>query len=325
MPNRKFILLNRPEGLPKESDFKLIEEENISLNNGELRLDTKWISLDPYMRGSMNERVDIGETMIGETIGKVIESRSEKIPKGSLVLCKSGWQTQPIINAEHVSIIDSRIKPISLSLGALGMPGLTAYFGLLRLGRPIQGETVVISAGSGAVGAVVGQIAKNNKCRVVGIAGSELKVKYMKDELGFDEGINYKLPNWKDDFRKICPSSVDIYFDNVGGVISDVVIQEMNTGARVLVCGQISQYNNEVQELGPRNLGNFLWKKAKLQGFMVSDYINEYEEGIDYLLSLKKSSKLTFKETIIEGFDNTPSAFIKLFHGQNFGKLLIKI
>ena len=205
------------------------------------------------------------------------------------------------------------------------MPGLTAYFGLFRIGKIKKGETVVVSAASGAVGSVVGQIAKEIGCTVVGIAGSEKKVNYIKDELKFDYGLNYNYEGWEEELRSVAKDKVDIYFDNVGGYISDKVIENLNIGARVLICGQISQYNNKEPESGPRNYWQFLSKKSRLEGFVVYDFEEDFHEGIDYLVNLKNKNKLIFKETIVDGFENAPSAFLKLFSGENFGKLLIKV
>jgi hypothetical protein len=276
------------------------------------------------MRGAMN-RIGEGETMVGELIGKVTQSKSEIIPEGTIVLSKAGWQTSPVVNENDIKIVDSRISPLSLALGSIGMPGLTAYFGLTKIGKPKAGETVVVSAGSGAVGSVVGQISKKLGCKVVGIAGSDKKAEYMTNELGFDHGINYKKSDWVESLNKSTKDGVDIYFDNVGGIISDEVIDRINEKARVLICGQISQYNNSEVELGPRNLKQFLFKRAKLEGFMVYTYEDKYEEGLDFLINMFSQDELRFKETVIEGIENAPSAFSKLFTGENFGKLVIKV
>jgi len=324
MSNKKIVMIKKPIDFPGESNFKLISEDSIGLNKGEVRLQTLWLSLDPYMRGAMN-RIGEGETMVGEIIGKVTESKSEIIPEGTIVLSKAGWQTSPVVNENDIKIVDSRISPLSLALGAIGMPGLTAYFGLTKIGKPQIGETVVVSAGSGAVGSVVGQISKKLGCKVVGIAGSDKKVEYMTSELGFDHGINYKNSDWTESLSKSTEDGVDIYFDNVGGIISDEVIDRINEKARVLICGQISQYNNSEVDLGPRNLKQFLFKRAKLEGFMVYTYEDQYKEGLDFVINMFNQDELRFKETVIEGIENAPSAFSKLFTGENFGKLVIKI
>jgi len=324
MSNKKIVMIKKPIDFPEESNFKLIIEDSVDLKKGEVRLQTLWLSLDPYMRGAMN-RIGEGETMVGELIGKVTQSKSEIIPEGTIVLSKAGWQTSPVVNENDIKIVDSRISPLSLALGSIGMPGLTAYFGLTKIGKPKAGETVVVSAGSGAVGSVVGQISKKLGCKVVGIAGSDKKAEYMTNELGFDHGINYKKSDWVESLSKSTKDGVDIYFDNVGGIISDEVIDRINEKARVLICGQISQYNNSEVELGPRNLKQFLFKRAKLEGFMVYTYEDKYEEGLDFLINMFNQDELRFKETVIEGIENAPSAFSKLFTGENFGKLVIKV
>lgn len=324
MSNKKIVMIKKPIDFPEESNFKLIIEDSVDLKKGEVRLQTLWLSLDPYMRGAMN-RIGEGETMVGELIGKVTQSKSEIIPEGTIVLSKAGWQTSPVVNENDIKIVDSRISPLSLALGSIGMPGLTAYFGLTKIGKPKAGETVVVSAGSGAVGSVVGQISKKLGCKVVGIAGSDKKAEYMTNELGFDHGINYKKSDWVESLNKSTKDGVDIYFDNVGGIISDEVIDRINEKARVLICGQISQYNNSEVELGPRNLKQFLFKRAKLEGFMVYTYEDKYEEGLDFLINMFSQDELRFKETVIEGIENAPSAFSKLFTGENFGKLVIKV
>ena len=324
MNNIKIIMSKRPNGLPDETNFEIVTTESNSLNDGEVKLKALWLSLDPYMRGTMN-RIDEGEVMMGEIIGEVIQSKSKRFEIGDLVLSKSGWQSSPIVKDTDLKKIDKRIDPLSLAVSSLGMPGLTAYFGLFRIGKIQKGETVVVSAASGAVGSVVGQIAKDLGCKVIGIAGSNKKIEYLKNELGFDYGLNYNDSSWRSELISIAENNVDIYFDNVGGIITDSVIEQLNEGARVIICGQISQYNNKNPEMGPRNLWQFLTKKSRLEGFHVYEYEDEFKEGLDYLLNLKNKNKLIFKETIVDGIENAPKAFLKLFSGENFGKLLIKI
>jgi NADPH-dependent curcumin reductase CurA len=305
MNNVKIIMSKRPSGLPGKTNFEIINTKSKELNSGEVKLEALWLSLDPYMRGTMN-RISEGEVMMGEIIGKVIQS-------------------SPIVKENDLKKIDKRIDPLSLAVSSLGMPGLTAYFGLFRIGNIQKGDTVVVSAASGAVGSVVGQIAKDMGCKVIGIAGSDKKIEYIQNELGFDHGLNYNDSSWKDKLISIAENNVDIYFDNVGGVITDNVIEQLNEGARVIICGQISQYNNKNPEMGPRNLWQFLSKKSRLEGFVVYEYEDEFKEGLDYLINLKNKNKLVFKETVVEGIENAPEAFLKLFSGENFGKLLIKI
>ena len=324
MNNIKIIMSKRPHGLPDETNFEIVTTQSNALNDGEVKLKALWLSLDPYMRGTMN-RIDEGEVMMGEIIGEVIQSKSKKFEIGDHVLSKSGWQSSPIVKDNDLKKIDKRIDPLSLAVSSLGMPGLTAYFGLFRIGKIQKGETVVVSAASGAVGSVVGQIAKDLGCKVIGIAGSNKKIEYIKNELGFDYGLNYNDSSWRSELISIAENNVDIYFDNVGGIITDNVIEQLNEGARVIICGQISQYNNKNPEMGPRNIWQFLTKKSLLEGFDVNEYEDEFNEGLDYLLNLKNKNKLIFKETIVDGIENAPKAFLKLFSGENFGKLLIKI
>ena len=331
MTNKKIIMTSRPTGLPKESNFSLQEDSQASLNQGQIRLKTLWLSLDPYMRGRMSAAksytagMNEGNVMTGEIIGKVTESESKKFPEGSIVLTRSGWQSEPVVGENEASLVDPRIDPLSLALGTIGMPGLTAYFSLTRIGKPKKGETIVVSAGSGAVGATVGQIGKHLGCKIVGIAGSDEKVKYMVDDLNFDAGVNYKKETFKEDLKSSTAEGCDIYFDNVGGPVTDAVLDRLNTFSRVIVCGQISQYNNLKNEDGPRNFHKFLRNQAKLEGFIVYRWAEEYQEGIDFLLKLKESGFLKYRETVVEGIENAPEAFLKLFSGENFGKLLIKV
>ena len=227
MNNIKIIMSKRPHGLPDETNFEIVNTESKALNDGEVKLKTLWLSLDPYMRGTMN-RIDEGEVMMGEIIGEVIQSKSKRFEIGDLVLSKSGWQSSPIVKDTDLKKIDKRIDPLSLAVSSLGMPGLTAYFGLFRIGKIQKGETVVVSAASGAVGSVVGQIAKDLGCKVIGIAGSNKKIEYIKNELGFDYGLNYNDSSWRSELISIAENNVDIYFDNVGGIITDSVIEQLN-------------------------------------------------------------------------------------------------
>ena len=331
MKNTKIVLAKRPIGLPKLNDFQILENDIDVVRENQVSVNTMYLSLDPYMRGRMTARksyaknLEIGEVMTGEIVGIVNESKAKNFPEGSIVLSKAGWQSNPVINEDQLSLVDSRIDPVSLALGSLGMPGLTAYFGLTKLGNPKSGETVVVSAGSGAVGATVGQIAKSMGCKVIGIAGSNEKINYMTENLGFDEAINYKESDWIKKFKRSCDQGVDIYFDNVGGLISDCVIEEINDFARVIVCGQISQYNNSEPELGPRNMHHFLIKQAKLEGFIVFRWEDQYKDGLESLIDLKKRGYLKYKETIVEGIEKAPETLLKLFSGENLGKLLIKV
>lgn len=300
--------------------------------NGQVLIRTRYISVDPYMRGRMNDRksyvppFQLNEALIGGVIGEVVESKSNSFSPGDLVIGNLGWQDYSIAGEKEVRMIDPLAAPGSTSLGVLGMPGLTAYFGLLDIGRPHSGETVVVSGAAGAVGSIVGQIAKMHDCRVVGIAGSDKKTRYLVDELGFDAAINYRTsPDLKLALKDACPAGVDVYFDNVGGDISDAVLSMINNGARIPVCGQISLYNENIIPMGPRVQPLLLTHRALMRGFLVRDYADRFEEGTRELARLLKEKKLKYAEDVIEGLENAPQAFIGLFRGKNLGKQIVKV
>jgi NADPH-dependent curcumin reductase CurA len=329
--NRKFTLAARPAGMPKPSDFKLEEQPAARPGSGELLVKSLYWSVDPYMRGRMNDAksyaapVEIGGVMCGGAVGEVVESQNPKFAVGDIVQGEFGWQTYPLTNGKGIRKVDPSIAPISTSLGILGMPGLTAYFGLLDIGQPKAGETVVVSGAAGAVGGIVGQIAKIKGCRVVGIAGEDAKVRYVIDELGFDGAFNYKTTkNYVEELKKLCPQGIDVYFDNVGGTITDAVIPVLNTHARMSICGQISQYNVEKPEMGPRWLWALIVKQARAEGFLVFQFADKYTQGITEMAGWIKEGKLKYKEDIVTGFDNLPKAFIGMLQGDNTGKRLVK-
>ncbi|MDL4843205.1 NADP-dependent oxidoreductase [Aquibacillus rhizosphaerae] len=330
--NRQIILAERPTGTPDHRSFKFVEREIGEPGDGQILIQTHYVSVDPYMRGRMIdaesyvEPFKIGDVIQGGSIGEVIESKSNQYKKGDMVIGMFGWQEYYIANETEVRTIDPNFAPITTNLGVLGMTGLTAYFGLLDIGKPKAGETVVISGAAGAVGSVVGQIAKIQGARVVGIAGSEEKVTYLKEELDFDEVINYKKSeDIEMDIKAACPNGVDVYFDNVGGDISDAVLTQLNRFARVPVCGAISSYNLEEIDLGPRVQTVLIKKSALMQGFTVGNYADRFQEGASQLGQWLKEEKLTYRETIREGFDSIPDAFLDLFKGENIGKLLVKV
>lgn len=330
--NRKFTLASRPVGMPAESDFKLVESPVLEPNPGELLVKSLYISVDPYMRGRLRDAksyaapVEIGGVMVGGAVGEVVQSGNPKFTAGDIVQGEFGWQEYAISNGQGVRKIDPAIAPISTSLGVLGMPGLTAYFGLLDIGQPKKGETVVVSGAAGAVGSLVGQIAKIQGCRVVGIAGSDEKVKWLVDELGFDAAFNYKTTaNYFEKLKELCPVGIDVYFDNVGGAITDAVIPLLNVHARMSICGQISQYNQEKPEQGPRWLWALIVKQARAEGFLVFQFADKYQQGITEMAGWIKSGQLKFREDIVEGFENLPAAFIGMLSGDNTGKRLVKV
>ncbi len=332
LTNLQIQLAARPIGFPKLTDFQAVETANPVPAEGELLLETLWLSVDPYMRGRMSdaksyaEPVKLGEVMVGGTVNRVVESKADGFKAGDIVAGFSGWQRYAIANPKQLRKLDPTLAPISTALGVVGMPGLTAYFGLLDVCDPKAGETVVVSGAAGAVGSIVGQIAKIKGCRVVGIAGTNDKVKWLVEEMGFDAAYNYKdTPNHLAKLRQLCPNGIDVYFDNVGGVITDAAMIHMNVHARVAICGQISQYNLEQPEMGPRMLGMLIVKRAKVQGLLVTDYMARWGEGTKELGGWLKSGKLKYEETIVDGLEKAPEAFLAMLRGENTGKMLVRV
>lgn len=332
MNNRQITLAARPVGFPKESDFNLIETPIPTPNDGELLVKILYLSVDPYMRGRMNDTksyakpVALGEVMVGGTVGKVIASKHPGFQVGDYVESRLGWQEYAISDGTDLRKIDPSLAPLSTALGVLGMPGMTAYFGLLDICAPQPGETVVVSGAAGAVGSLVGQIAKIKGCRVIGIAGTDDKVDWLVNELGFDAAFNYKTTeNYVAKLRELCPHGVDAYFDNVGGAITDAVLLSLNTKARIAICGQISQYNLEQPELGPRFFGLLLVKQAKAEGFLVFQFADRYEEGMRQMAEWIQQGKIKYHEEFAEGLEATPRAFIEMLRGKNTGKQLVKV
>ena len=329
--NRQITLAQRPVGYPAESDFRLVESPVPHAGEGEVVVRVIWLSLDPYQRGrirggaSYAAPVALGEVITGGVAGRVIESKTPVFQVGDIVEGPLGWQDYALSDGRNLRKVDTTMGPLSTALGVLGMPGMTAYFGLLDVGQPRPGDTVVISAASGAVGQVVGQIAKIMGCRAVGIAGSQEKIDYIVGELGFDAGINYKTENLNTALASACPLGVDVYFDNVGGVVTDAVLEHINTWARIVICGQISQYNLEEPEPGPRNLGLLIIHQARMEGFLVFQFAHRYEEGRQRIAGWIKDGKMKYREDVVEGLENAPRAFMGLMQGQNFGKLIVKV
>ena len=330
--NRQIKLAARPTGFPKESDFKLVESPVPTPGPGEFLIRTICLSVDPYMRGRMNDRpsyappVGLGETMVGNVVGQVVTSNNPKFPAGTYVEARLGWQEFAVSDGTGVRAVDPAVAPFSAFIGVLGMPGLTAYFGLLDIGQPKPGETVLVSGAAGAVGSAVGQIAKLKGCRVVGVAGSDEKVRHVTDDLGFDAAFNYRgVTDYVAKLKEFCPAGIDVYFDNVGGELTDAVFQVMNVHARVCVCGQISQYNLDKPELGPRLLWKLIEKRAKVQGFLVLDYAARFKEGATQLAEWLRSGKLKYRETIVQGLENAPRAFLGMLQGQNIGKQIVAV
>jgi NADPH-dependent curcumin reductase CurA len=330
--SKEIRLASRPKGEPEESDFELAETTVDEPEDGELRIQTNYLSVDPYMRGligrgtSYADQVEIGAVMPGDTVGTVMESNHADFDEGDVVTGYWGWREYVVSDGETLREFDTSVAPMSTALGVLGMPGMTAYFGLLEVGQPTAGETVFVSGAAGAVGSTVGQIARIKGCRVAGSAGSPEKIQWVTDQLGFDGAFNYKQTSerrYLSAIRELCPDGIDVYFDNVGGPITDAVFKLINTGARIAVCGQISQYNAVKTPQGPRKLWYLISKQARAEGFLVYNWEDRWPEARREMAHWMKDGKLKYRETITDGIENAPAAFIGLFHGDNIGKQLV--
>ncbi len=330
--NRQWVLASRPTSLPEESNFKLIETPIPELKDGEFLARAMYLSVDPYMRGRISTAksyaagVEIGSVMVAGGVARVVESKNPNFAVGDIVDPYMGWQEYVISNGRGLRKLDPKLAPVSTALGVLGATGLTAYFGLLDVCNPKPGETVVVSGAAGAVGSIVGQIAKIKGCRTVGIAGGDDKVEWILKDCGYDAAFNYKATdNYGAKLKELCPNGIDVYFDNVGGAITDAVLMQINTFARISICGQISQYNNAKPEMGPRLLGMLIVARAKMQGFLITDYMPRFGEALVEMSAWLREGKLKYREDIVDGFENIPKAFIGLFHGENIGKRIVKI
>jgi len=330
--NRQWRLAARPVGLVKESDFEWREEPVPTPGEGELLVHNLYLSLDPTNRGWMNETatylrpVAIGEVMRGITLGVVEQSRHAQFPEGALVQGTLGWQDYALTNGTGLTLLpDDPSTPLPAYLGLYGIIGPTAYFGLLDIGRPRAGETLVVSAAAGAVGSLVGQIGKIKGCRVVGIAGGEEKCRWIKDELGFDAAINYKTEAVRATLKRHCPDGIDVHFENVGGEILDAALSLINLHARIVLCGLISQYNATRPVPGPYYFGNILTRRARVEGFIVLDYMHRAQEAARELSQWHAEGRLRYRVEVVEGLENAPRALNKLFDGSNQGKLIVKV
>jgi NADPH-dependent curcumin reductase len=329
--NHRFTLASRPVGMPKRADWAYEEEMVRELHEGELLIRVLFISLDPAMRGWMKQSrsyvppVTIGEVMRALAVGQVVASRNPNFAVGKHVSGTFGVQEYFISEGKGLIDADPRVAPLPTLLNVLGMTGMTAYFGLLETGQPQPGDTVVVSSAGGAVGAVVGQIAKIKGCRAVGIAGGADKCRYLVTELGFDAAIDYKSEDVTDALRKSCPQGINIYFDNVGGDILDAALANLARGARVVICGAISQYNNTGPAQGPRNYMSLLVNRSTMKGMLVFDYAHRYAEAAREMSEWMAAGKLKSREHIVEGLETFPDTFLKLFKGENLGKLILKV
>jgi len=328
MENKRVLLASRPAGWVSEENFRLERGPLPQPRDGEVLVKNLWLSLDPYMRGRMSDAksyvkgVELGEVMVGQTVGEVLESKHAALKPGDKVLTQLGWQLYGATR-EAVKVEEGR-APLSYYLGVLGMPGMTAYFGLKEIGQPKAGDTVVVSAASGAVGSVVGQLAKIWGCRAVGIAGGRQKCDYVVNELGFDACVDYKAGNLHGDLKEACPKGIDVDFENVGGEILDTVLRQMNLASRIVICGLIAEYNAE-QAYGYKNMRAILVNRVKMQGMIVFDWKERYGEALKALAGYLAQGKVKYRESVVEGLDNAPKGLIGLLKGQNFGKQLVKL
>jgi NADPH-dependent curcumin reductase len=328
--NRRVLLRRRPVGMPRPDDFEIEDSPLPAPRQGEILCRTLYLSIDPYMRGRMNAgksyapSVELGQVMVGGTVSQVMESRHPQFAPGDIVAGYDGWQTYAVSTGTGVRKLDPRQAPISTALGVLGMPGMTAYVGLRDIGRPTSGETVVVSAAAGAVGSVVGQLAKIEGCRAVGIAGSKEKCDYVVSELGFDACVDYRARELLPALKEACPSGVDIYFDNVGGATLGAVLTLINRNARIPLCGLIAQYNAAELPPGP-NLAPILVQRALIQGFIVSDHGGRLQPFLADCTRWLGEGRLKYREDVAEGLAAAPAALIGVLEGRNFGKMLVRV
>ena len=334
--SRQFTLASRPHGAPTNENFELKNVELPSLIDGEVLLRTIYLSLDPYMRGRMSDAksyadpVEIGDVMVGATVCQVESSKNDKFSEGEWVLAYTGWQTYAISNGEGLMSLGKEPTNPSYALGIMGMPGFTAYMGLLDIGAPKAGETVVVAAATGPVGATVGQIAKIKGCKVVGVAGGSEKCAHAVENLGFDACIDHKADDFAEQLEKACEQGIDVYYENVGGKVFDAVLPLLNTSARVPICGLVSQYNATSLPEGPDRLGmlmgQLLTKRIKMQGFIIfDDYGDRYDEFAQDMQKWLQDGEIQYREHLVDGFEKTISAFNDMISGKNFGKTVVKI
>jgi NADPH-dependent curcumin reductase CurA len=330
--NRQFQLVRYPEGLPTEQDWKLVETPVPEPGAGEILVRTQWLSVDPYMRGRISpaksyaKGVAPGELMVGGGVGVVVRSNIAEFKPGDIVESMAfGWQDYPVLKAAGTRKVDPSLGPIRHALGVLGMPGLTAYFAMLEVLKPKAGETVLVSAASGAVGQVVGQIAKILGCRAVAVAGSASKLAFCK-ELGYDAGIDHHAKDLPAEMAKACPDGIDVFYDNTGGPIHDAAMGLMRLRGRIVIVGRIALSAKFGQpDIGVRHMGTMLVNRLRMEGFLVFDYAQRYPEGLKQLAAWMKEGRIKYREDIVDGLENTPKAFLRLLSGENFGKQLVRI
>ena len=328
--NRQVLLVSRPQGWVSEENFRIVDAPMPKPGPGEVLVKNEWLSLDPYMRDRMNEAksyavpVAIGDVMVGQTVGEVLESQDAAFKSGDKVLAPLGWQLFGAAKATTLRKIDVKRAPATYYLGILGMPGITAWFGLNEIGKPKAGETLVVSAASGAVGSVVGQLAKIMGCRVLGIAGGKAKCDYVVSELGFDGCIDHRSDDVAGRLRAACPNGIDVDFENVGGALLDTLLPMMNRFSRIVICGLVAEYNAG-EPYGYKKLRSILVNRIRVQGMLVFDFADRYDEAIKSLAGYLAAGKLKYRESIVEGLDNAPRGLIALLKGENFGKQLVRL
>ncbi len=325
--NRRVTLASRPNGMPTEENFALDEAPDPEAGPGEVVVRNRFLSVDPYQRGRLSEArsyaqpLQVGDVITSQSVGEVEASGDPRFAAGDWVVGQTGWQERATARAGTLRKLDPQLAPPTTALHVLGGTGLTAYFGLFDVGRPVPGDTVVVSAAAGAVGQVVGQLAKLAGCRTVGIAGGAEKKRLLAEEYGYDVAIDYK----NEDVAAACPRDVNVYFDNVGGSVSDAVHRRLAVHARIAVCGQISQYNNAEPELAPRTTGLLIVYRARMEGFLVTDYAHRYGEALPRLAQWLRDGKLRYSEHVVEGIENAPRAFIGMLNGENRGKTIVAV
>jgi hypothetical protein len=329
--NGQILLKSRPTGAPSAANFELVRTEAPAPRDGEVLLKTRYLSLDPYMRGRMNDGpsyappAQLGQPMVGGTVSEVAASKNKDFKEGDVVASYVGWQEYALSNGAGLTKLDpAMVKPLSLAVGLLGMPGMTAYAGLMEIGQPKQGETVVVSAASGAVGSVVGQLAKIKGCRAVGVAGGPDKCRHVVEGLGFDACVDHRGDNLRERIAAACPKGVDVYFENVGGATQRAVWPLLNNFARVPVCGMIAEYSNPAPSPGP-DLRTVLVKRMTVRGFIVTDLAPKYPQAHRELAGWYHEGKIKYREDVVEGLEKAPEAFLGLLQGKNFGKLVVKV
>lgn len=334
--NHAWLLASRPQGEPTEENFRYVARSTPEIKDGEILLRTIYLSLDPYMRGRMDEGksyappAELDQPLVGGTVCQVAASKNSEFKEGDWVLCQSGWQEYAVSDGKDVARLDNNLPHPSWALGILGMPGFTAYMGLMDIGQPKEGETLVVAAATGPVGATVGQLGKMKGCRVVGVAGGEEKCRHAVENLGFDACINHHSPDFEEQLKNACPDGIDIYFENVGGKVFDAVFPLLNTAARVPVCGLVSAYSQKALPAGPDRtsliMAGILKRRIRMQGFIIfQDYGHRYPEFLKAMTPLVENKKIQYREHVIEGLDQAPKAFIDMLNGKNFGKTVVKV